>query len=119
MKWSLVAGAVILTHLLRAQESLGSDGDLDQIAVTVKALSDAKGDAKKDSVSAVLKEALRKMLDADGAGTRDLSNVPLSRVDAPDGKFRLITWNVPHDDGSHRYEGFLLLQEKKRHNLLE
>ncbi len=109
----------VLPLAAAAQESLGHDGDLAMLTATVKALADAPTDAKKDSVSAALKEGLRVLLDADDAFARDLSQLPLSRVDAPDGLFRLITWNVPYGNGTHRYEGFLLVKERKRRVLHE
>jgi hypothetical protein len=45
--------------------------------------------------------------------------VKLSRVDAPDGRFRLFTWNIAYTDGHHRFEGLLLVQDRKRRVLYE
>ncbi len=64
--------------------------------------------AVQDSLSRLISNELRtRLLQAD-AFTADLSVVPLTRVDAPDGTFRLFTWNLPRPDGSHRYHGLLL-----------
>ena len=82
-------------------------------------MNEAGSDAQKDSLSDVLKKKLRALLDADNAFELDLTALPLSRVDAPDGKFRLITWNIPHADGSHRFEGLLLVKDPKRRVLYE
>lgn len=59
------------------------------------------------------------LLEADDAFTADLNDLPMSRVDAPDGKFRLLTWNVGYNDGSCRFEGLLLVQDKRRRVLYE
>ncbi len=86
---------------------------------SLKELQSAQRDAQRDSVSSDIKKRLRMVLDADDAMTADLRDLPMSRVDAPDGKFRLLTWNVPYTNGSHRFEGFLLVQDKKRRVLYE
>ena len=103
----------------RAQEQLGNDGALAQAVAYSKALGDAKEDALRDSLSLSLKSSVRAVLEQDDAMTIDLGSLPLSRVEAPDGTFRLITWNVPHSDGSHAYEGMLLVQEKRRRVVYE
>lgn len=69
--------------------------------------------------SAHIKRHLRAVLEAADSRPWTLNDVPMSRVDAPDGKFPAVTWNVPYADGSHRLEGFLLVQDKRRHVLYE
>ena len=87
------------------------------LARAAKELQTAQRDAQRDSISVNIKKYLRAVLEADDGMTTDLADVPMSRVDAPDGKFRLLTWNVPYADGSHLFEGFLLVQDKRRHVL--
>lgn len=86
---------------------------------SLKELQNARRDGARDSISANVKKHLRSLLDADDGLTADLRDLPISRVDAPDGKFRMLTWNVPYDNGSHRFEGVLLVQDKKRRVLYE
>jgi len=119
VKVILAVSTLLLFARASAQESIGNDGDIAQLSAIVAALGKAEGDVRKDSISDALKEGLRALLDADDAFARDLTPLPLTRADAPDGKFRLITWNVPHADGSHRFEGLLLVQDKKRRVLYE
>lgn len=97
----------------------GADSAVARCARMVQAMNLATTDAQKDSLSAVVKQGLHALLDADNGMTLDLSNLPLSRVDAPDGRFRLITWNTPHADGTHRFEGLLLVKEPRRQVLYE
>lgn len=119
--------AIILTTALSisgsthcpAQEVIGNDGDLARLTATIEAMNKAATDATKDSLSEVLKSGLRALLDADNGLSRDLEALPITRVDAPDGKFRLITWNVAHTDGTHRYEGLLLVNDRKRRTLFD
>jgi hypothetical protein len=86
---------------------------------SLKELQAAQRDAQRDSINTDIKKRLRPVLEADDAMTADLRDLPMSRVDAPDGKFRLLTWNVPYTNGSHLFEGFLLVQDKKRRVLYE
>jgi hypothetical protein len=83
------------------------------LVADLQALSKADSDGARDSLSARIRSGLSALLSAADALTADLSDVPMSRVDAADGKFRLLTWNVPHDNGTFAYEGFLLV--KARH----
>ncbi len=79
----------------------------------------AKTAAEREAVNARLKPAVRAVLDAPDGLTVNLDGLPLSRVDAPDGALRVITWNLPKDDGTHAYEGFLLTRGKKLITLYE
>lgn len=95
-----------------------SDGKAEAIA-QAKALAAANGDLAREAASAKLKTALRHLLEQPDGLTMDLDELPLSRVEAPDGSFRLITWNIPLTDGSHRYEGLLLARQRKLTTLYE
>lgn len=88
------------------------DARADAIA-QARALAAANAELEREAANVRLKTALRTLLDAPGAMELDLADLPLSRVDAPDGSFRLITWNLPQADGTHRYEGFLLARKGK------
>ncbi|MFZ1688204.1 MAG: hypothetical protein WAU70_12315 [Flavobacteriales bacterium] len=85
----------------------------------MRRLAAATTDSLRILVSHDLKKDLHVALSSDDAFSRDFSKVPLSRVDAPDGKFRLFTWNIPMEDGSHGYEGLLLVHDKKKNVLIE
>ena len=107
----------------RASQVMQETADLlDPHAAAIRSLKNLQGaqrDGERDSTSANVKKHLRALLEADDAFTADLRDLPISRVDAPDGKFRLLTWNVPYANGTHLFEGFLLVQDKKRHVLYE
>ncbi len=76
-------------------------------------------DAARDSLNAAIKAELRSLLERDDAFTLDLTDLPMARVDAPDGAFRLLTWNVPRTDGSHLFEGMLLHGKGRKRTLEE
>lgn len=90
-----------------------------ELILNVNALAGAKSDAARDSLSDLIKRGLRGILESPEGLTFSMHDVPLSRVEAPDGSFRLLTWNLPREDGSHRYEGFLLARTGKRTALFE
>ncbi len=76
-------------------------------------------DAGRDSTNTLIKHELRGLLERDDALRLDLSAVPMARVDATDGQFRLFTWNVPRGDGSHLFEGMLLYRHGRKIILME
>ncbi len=85
----------------------------------IKDLSEATRDPQCDSLGDAIKANLRILLEQDDAMTADFSDIPISRVDAPDGKFRLFTFNVPYANGTQRFEGIVLVQEKSRRVVYE
>ncbi len=85
----------------------------------LEAMSKATDDAAKGGLNERIKQELRSLLDRDDAFDISFDSVPLSRVDAPDGTFRLFTWNVAREDGSHLYEGMLLSRSGKQQTLKE
>ncbi|MEO8588126.1 MAG: hypothetical protein ABI432_02065 [Flavobacteriales bacterium] len=97
----------VLTSVLFVSSALAQDHRAALIADLGK-LKSATSDAQRDSVSAGIKSHLRALLEASDAFAASFDDVPMSRVDAPDGVFRLFTWNVPRTDGTNRFEGFLL-----------
>lgn len=114
---SLLLFLVGLPLMLFGQgESTGGYGPL---IAHLKAIGDADTDAARDSASASVKKELGLILNSDSAMTASFTDVPISHVDAPDGIFRLFTWNVRHSDGSFLYEGYLLVPGRKKHALYE
>lgn len=72
----------------------------------------ATTDAGRDSASQRVKQLLGEVLHADSAMQARFTGVPITRVDAPDGTFRLFTWNMEQADGTFRFEGMLLVANK-------
>lgn len=118
MRSHLLAAGVVLWSCssLRAQPDTTA---MAALSSTVRSMQEATRDGERDSLNTSLKHHLRSVLDREDALTVDLGDLPIGHVDAPDGKFRLFTWNVPYNDGSHLFEGFLLVRAKRRHVLYE
>lgn len=83
------------------------------LVARVAELAQAKDDSAKLKCSKALEQELRSALAAPDAMTHDFNALRISRVDAPDGKFRLFTWNIPWADGTHRFEGLMLVKDKR------
>jgi hypothetical protein len=65
-------------------------------------------DVRQDSLDILIATDVRHLLERPDAGTLPMEALPMTRVDAPDGAFRLLTWNLPRNDGGHVFHGLLL-----------
>ena len=65
-------------------------------------------DARQDSLNTLIHADVRRVMERPDALSATLDGLPMTRVDAPDGSFRLITWNLPRNDGGHVFHGMLL-----------
>ena len=83
------------------------------LTARLEALGNARTAAAQDSLSHLVRDDLAAILGSDSGLTADLSHVPISRVDAPDGAFRLVTWNIRRQDGHFRYHGLLAAKGRK------
>jgi hypothetical protein len=57
---------------------------------------------------------LRKALNTEGAFEFGFDSLKtIARLTAPDNAFRIFNWNVPNDDGTYTYYGFLVVNQSK------
>lgn len=110
---------LLLLPFLFALHAQAQPDAMAEAIAQARALASASGDLEREAASERLKTALRALLSAPDALSIPLDDLPLSRVDAPDNAFRLITWNVPLPDGRHRFEGLLLARQGKTQSLFE
>ncbi len=113
VRYRLLIPALFLAFSTVAQDRLGP------INALVEQLAAAGTDAVRDSLNTVLKQDLKALLERDDAPTMPLDGLKLSSVDAPDHTVRLITWNVPRENGTHLYEGLLLHMNGRERDLFE
>ncbi len=98
---------------------LAQDEDKDRLTEALKGLPGLSTDAERDELNSVIKKELVRILEGPDAFTTSFRDVPISLVDGPDGKFRLFTWNIPRNDGSHHYEGVLLTMHRRTAKIFE
>lgn len=113
--WGQVLSAIILSSSC----AVGQVPVEARLAEHLKAVVSAPNDTYQDSLNELIKADLRVVLDNDSGLIRDLKGIPITRVDAPDGAFRLLTWNLPRADGSNQFEGFLLARSSRGQVLTE
>lgn len=57
---------------------------------------------------------MRQALEMDGAFDFGFDSLPfIGRLTAPDNAFRIFNWNMPMEDGTHKYYGFILVNQDK------
>ncbi len=93
-------------------------------APTLKSLEDSlrkispgvfKGeDQAKLSANIRFQDLLRQALEMEGAFNYPFDSLSfIGRLDAPDQAFRIFNWNIPMNDGTHNYYGFILVDQDK------
>lgn len=98
---------------------MSAQEEKDALIANLNALLRSQGESERDSLNPLIKRDLRILLSTEDGLTFTMDDLPISHVEAPDGSFRLVTWNLPRKDGSHRYEGFLLARQGGRNILFE
>jgi hypothetical protein len=57
---------------------------------------------------------LKQALEMEGAFDFAFDSLPfIARLDAPDKAFRIFNWNIPLNDGTHQYYGYILVDQEK------
>ena len=111
VKWILLA---LGWFPLLSFGQIASSDDHGALLSHVHRLTDSATDAEKESASFAISSELQTLLNAAHAFEDPFSDVPISRVDAADGKFRLFTWNFALADGSYHYDGVMLVRDGER-----
>ncbi len=91
---------------------------LDDLANEIRSAKQEMLEAKTDTGRAALNttvfEAFGKALQMDGGFNYDFGKVPsLADLKSPDGKVRVINWNLPLNDGTNQYYGYVAAKGKK------
>lgn len=111
---SIIAYLLVLASF----QSLAQDDVKERIAANLKQLAGVAEPAQ-DSLNQVIKADLRSLLDRTEAFNASYTDLAMTRVEAPDGAFKLFTWNLPRPDGTHLFEGFLLARTPQGQALYE
>lgn len=71
-------------------------------------------DADKLAANQKFTEFLRQALEMDGAFGFAFDSLKfIGRLNAPDNAFRIFNWNIPFDDGTHKFYGFILVDQNQ------
>lgn len=104
---------LLLSVFLASAACAQPEADLVRVSGHLSAMREAEGDHQRDSLSLLVKQELRSMLEGTDALERNFEGLPMSWLEAPDGAFRIFTWNVAYTNGTHRFEGLLLVRGRR------
>lgn len=110
--------SVLLVHLSLALPLLGQSEAIRQVNANLERLASST-DAVQDSLNLAIKDDLRNLLGGDQALTAAFEDLRMTHVDAPDGAFRLFTWNLPRSDGHHHFEGYLVVRTPQGRTIVD
>ena len=110
---------LILPAFRSAAQVAATDPLIAKANASFAAIAAATTDAQRDSLNMILKHDLRLLFAGANGESITLDSLKISNVEAPDKSFRLITWNLPRQNGSHHFEGLLLHSKNGKKNLHE
>lgn len=71
-------------------------------------------DAEKIAANNRFLDFMKQALEMEGSFNYPFDSLPfIARLNAPDNAFRIFNWNVPMNDGTHNYYGFILVDQDK------
>jgi len=91
----------------------------DTLYLKFELLAQANNDLQKETLCSEISLLFRKVLENDSSFDyrfRSLKHVGI--LYSPDLKFRIIQWNLPYRDGTHKYFSFIQYQKSKRKTIL-
>lgn len=98
---------------LLAQQSFKADEDT--LLRLEKELYAGKNDKAKQEANALLKAAFERTLNKENSFNQPFDSLKeIGRIYSPDKTFRIINWDVPKDDGTYDYCGFIQTYDVKR-----
>lgn len=112
MRESSITLLLILTGVFAFGQTL--DDLANEIRSAKQGMLEAKTDTQRSELNAAVFEAYGKALHADGGFNYNFGKVPsIADLKSPDGKVRIINWNLPLNDGTNRYYGYIAAKGKK------
>jgi hypothetical protein len=118
LKPSLILFSILFSLASYAQKKDSAFVSFEQTELELKALQKKMFYSKKDEERFEANKKFLKILESSLARQESMqysfdSLRDISRLMAPDKKFRIITWNIPKNDGTHAYFGFIQVNNVK------
>lgn len=102
---------IAIAGISHGQNLASLEANMSQVATTIlKGKTDSARTAANNTFIELMEKALKE---------KDVYKYPfdslitISKLSPPDGSFRLFTWNMPCDNGSYKYFGYVLTQTKE------
>jgi hypothetical protein len=81
-----------------------------RVAYYLSELAKSKSDDAMDSISSKIRNLFLSCIDYPQTFDYPFADLKMCTITAPDGKFRVLNWNQPMRDGTHKYYGFVLIK---------
>jgi hypothetical protein len=85
----------------------------DSLEIYHREMSMTHSDAAKDSLSHLMKELFKSTFSDPLIFDYPFSKLKFSTMKSSDNRIRMFNWNIPYEDGTHRYQCFVLVRDKK------
>jgi hypothetical protein len=122
MRWLLFLSIMLLLASCSSRKAAGlkyiDEAKLAQYQDSLQALESqlfkVKTDAKRFEINNKFLALFGEVLQYQNSFSFPFDSLKgVGRLTSPDKHFRIINWNVPHDDGTHEYFGFMQVYSKK------
>ena len=84
-----------------------------RVAYYLGELAKSKSDVEMDSLSSKIRVLLMSCLDYPETFDYPFSALKMCTITSPDGRFRILNWNQPMRDGTHKYYGFIMIKDEQ------
>ncbi len=125
-KWVLLVGLWAAGHELWAQEDpsyeVGKTMDLweDELGMMGQIVLNGQTDSLKRHHNKVMRAAFRELLKQEESFRHPFEGLAtISKLTAPDEKFRIYTWTLPLGNGTHEFYGFIQIPEEDGSRVVE
>ena len=115
---SLCLFAITIGPLLGMAQAV-ADPLIEKVNTSLAAIANSTDRIQQDSLNQVVKKDLKELLGKANSASIPLDPLKMSKVEASDKSFRLITWNLARENGSHQFEGLLLHSKNGTNTLYE
>jgi hypothetical protein len=110
-----------LFHSLSAQSQI--DGIEKELSQKYEAMNAARSDSARMFLSDAFKAELKRSLYKTEAFEHPFRSLKMCTITSPDKAFRVFNWNIPMNDGTHRYEALIMIpraaQERELMDVIE
>lgn len=121
MKKSVFLFLFLFSFACVAQENTALDLCQDTLQIICKKLYHSKTDADKQKYNQQLLHSFEQILSTANSFDYPFDSLKkdIGILTSPDNKFRIINWNIPKEDGTHEYYGFIQSKFANKKNKTE
>ncbi len=107
---------ILLTTFLLDSKAIDFELMEDSLAAEHQLMKKDLSDEQRDSISSVMHRQFISLFSSPETFDYAFSDLKFCVATSKDHHIRLFNWNIPHNDGTHRYVCFVLVWDKKEKN---